>query len=104
MGALVAAANQQDQCAAILAVVHAVTGAVIDTQLADPSSHGAPVTEQSNLQAVDTRDDSTARQAVPKMIQPCREGLYAVGGLLLADDYEQCSLKATAIRHRFLER
>lgn len=80
---------------AVVAVVHAVSGAMIDAQLAYSVPDGSPVSQQSGTQAVYPGNYAAAGSAVPEPVQPIRKRRPAVGRLVLTDFH--CSLKATDV-------
>ena len=95
LGALVAAAEQQDHRGAVLRVVHAVAGAVVDPQFAYASANVFPVSRQAIAQALDARGDAQAGDGVAQSRQPFGDGLVSIFGAVGVDGHAQCSLKAT---------
>jgi len=81
----VTTAEEDDQCVAILSVVHAVAWPVVYPKLANPFTDVFPIAEETGFQPVQPRNDSRARGVVSESVQPFSQRRSAIGGLVLAD-------------------
>jgi hypothetical protein len=81
----IATAQDDDERLTVLRVINAVARAVVDAQLANAVADALPVTQESGLQAVETRHDPCTRRAIPEVREPLSHRRLAVDSLVLAD-------------------
>ena len=78
-------AQENDQRVAVLPVIHAVAGAVVYPQLANPFAYALPIAEESSFQSVQPRHDACTRGVIPEAVQPVGQRSLTFGSLVLAD-------------------
>src|SRR2546430_12466896 len=62
--ALAAATQQQDQCVTVLPVIHPVSRAEIDPQLAHAAAYTLPITAQTRCESIQSGNHASARHGI----------------------------------------
>jgi hypothetical protein len=85
---LIASTQEENKCLIVLRVIHPITGAVVDPQLAHAFSDPLPVAQESGLQAVEPRHDARPGRGIPESREPLSHGRLAVDILVLTNLHE----------------
>ena len=97
LGSLVATTQEQDERLAVLRVIHAVAGTVVDAQLANALADALPIAEEPGFESIEPRNDARTRPGIAEPREPFSHRHPAVSRLVLADFHiGYCSRKATA--------
>jgi len=85
LGSLVATTQEQDERLAVLRVIHAVAGTVVDAQLANAFADALPIAEKPGSQSIEPRDEARTRPGIPEPREPFSYRRSAARRLVFAD-------------------